>query len=140
MIREQAPELHVTVGGSIFTRLMDNLRRCPCFGSSLNLVDDFVVFEETALLELVNQMDGKRDFSKVPNLIYRQNDRKITVNQPILSKMITSLQRPITMVSPRSLPLSRAVLPRLFQFSRGCYYKDCAFCALTLDHQNFRQQ
>jgi len=26
------------------------------------------------------------------------------------------------------------------QFSRGCYYKDCAFCALTLDHQNFRQK
>lgn len=136
LIKEAAPDIHVTIGGSIFTRLVDNLRRCP---SLFEITDDIVVFEgETALLELVNQMAGKKDFSKVPNLIYRQND-KIIVNQPFYSENVNQLPAP----NYDGFPLGRYLSPEPVlpvQFSRGCYYKDCAFCALTLDHQNFRQK
>jgi len=136
LIKEAAPDIHLTIGGSIFTRLVDNLRRCP---SLFDLTDDIVVFEgETALLELVNQMAGKKDFSKVPNLIYRQNG-KINVNQPFYSENVNQLPAP----SYDGFPLGRYLSPEPVlpvQFSRGCYYKDCAFCALTLDHQNFRQK
>jgi hypothetical protein len=136
LIKESAPDVHVTVGGSIFTRLVDNLRRCP---SLFEIMDDIVVFEgETALLELVNQMAGKKDFSKVPNLIYRQNG-KIIVNQPFYSENVNQLPAP----NYDGFPLGRYLSPEPVlpvQFSRGCYYKDCAFCALTLDHQNFRQK
>lgn len=136
LIKEAAPDLHITIGGSIFTRLVDNIRRCP---SLFDVTDDIVVFEgETALLELVNQMAGKKDFSKVPNLIYRQNG-KITVNQPFYSENVNQLPAPNYDGFPLEKYLSpEPVLP--VQFSRGCYYKDCAFCALTLDHQNFRQK
>ena len=136
LIKEANPEVHVTVGGSIFTRLVDNLRRCH---GLFEVVDDFIVFEgETALLELVRQLGGKRDLSKVPNLIYRQNG-KITVNQPFYSENINDLPAPDYDGFPFRLYLApETVLP--VQFSRGCYYKDCAFCALTLDHQNFRQK
>jgi len=136
LIKEAAPNIHLTIGGSIFTRLVDNLRRCP---SLFDLTDDIIVFEgETALLELVTQLAGKRDCSKVPNLIYRQNG-KITVNQPFYSENINQLPAPNYDGFPLGLYLSpEPVLP--VQFSRGCYYKDCAFCALTLDHQNFRQK
>jgi radical SAM superfamily enzyme YgiQ (UPF0313 family) len=136
LIKEAAPDLHVTIGGSIFTRLVDNVRRCP---SLFDLTDDIVVFEgETALLELVNQLDGKKDYSKVPNLIYRQNG-KIMVNQPFYSENVNQLPAP----NYDGFPLGRYLSPEPVlpvQFSRGCYYKDCAFCALTLDHQNFRQK
>ncbi len=136
LIKEANPDIHLTIGGSIFTRLVDNLRRCP---GLFDLTDDFVVFEgETALLELINQMQGKRDFSKVPNLIYRQNG-KITVNQPFYSENINQLPAP----NYDGFPLGRYLSPEPVlpvQFSRGCYYKDCSFCALTLDHQNFRQK
>ncbi len=136
LIKETRPDLHLTIGGSIFTRLVDNLRRCS---SLFELTDDFVVFEgETALLELVNQLEGQRNFSKVPNLIYRQNG-KITVNQPFYSENINDLPAP----NYDGFPLGRYLAPKTVlpvQFSRGCYYKDCAFCALTLDHQNFRQK
>lgn len=136
LIKEAAPELHVTIGGSIFTRLVDNVRRCP---SLFELTDDIVVFEgETALLELVNQQAGKKDYSKVPNLIYRQNG-KIMVNQPFYSENVNQLPAP----NYDGFPLGRYLSPEPVlpvQFSRGCYYKDCAFCALTLDHQNFRQK
>jgi anaerobic magnesium-protoporphyrin IX monomethyl ester cyclase len=136
LIKQANPGIHLTIGGSIFTRLVDNLRRCP---SLFDLTDDFIVFEgETALLELVNQLSGKRDMSKVPNLIYRQNG-KITVNQPFYSENINELPAP----NYDGFPLGRYLAPETVlpvQFSRGCYYKDCAFCALTLDHQNFRQK
>lgn len=136
LIKQANPEIHLTIGGSIFTRLVDNLRRCP---GLFDLTDDFIVFEgETALLELVNQLSGKRDMSKVPNLIYRQNG-KITVNQPFYSENINELPAP----NYDGFPLDRYLAPHTVlpvQFSRGCYYKDCAFCALTLDHQNFRQK
>jgi hypothetical protein len=136
LIKQANPDIHLTIGGSIFTRLVDNLRRCP---SLFDLADDFIVFEgETALLELVNQLSGNRDMSKVPNLIYRQNG-KITVNQPFYSENINELPAP----NYDGFPLGRYLAPHTVlpvQFSRGCYYKDCAFCALTLDHQNFRQK
>jgi len=136
LIKQANPDVHLTIGGSIFTRLVDNLRRCP---SLFDLTDDFIVFEgETALLELVNQLSGKRDMSKVPNLIYRQNG-KIMVNQPFYSENINELPAP----NYDGFPLDRYLAPETVlpvQFSRGCYYKDCAFCALTLDHQNFRQK
>ncbi|WP_447973377.1 B12-binding domain-containing radical SAM protein [Nitrospira sp. Kam-Ns4a] len=136
LIKEARPDVHVTIGGSIFTRLVDNLRRCH---SLFELTDDFIVFEgETALLELINQLAGKRDFAKVPNLIYRQNGR-VMVNQPFYSENINQLPAP----NYDGFPLGRYLAPQTVlpvQFSRGCYYKDCAFCALTLDHQNFRQK
>ncbi|MGH7148961.1 MAG: B12-binding domain-containing radical SAM protein, partial [Nitrospiraceae bacterium] len=136
LIKETNPLVHLTIGGSIFTRLVDNLRRCA---SLFDLTDDFIVFEgETALLQLINQLDGKRDFTKVPNLIYRQNG-KIAVNQPFYSEDINELPAP----NYDGFPLGRYLAPETVlpvQFSRGCYYKDCAFCALTLDHQNFRQK
>ncbi len=136
LIKEVRPGLHVTIGGSIFTRLVDNLRRCE---NLFALCDDFIVFEgETALLELINQMAGKRDYTKVPNLIYRQNG-KVIVNQPFYSENIAQLPAPDYDGFPLGSYLApTTVLP--VQFSRGCYYKDCAFCALTLDHQNFRQK
>ena len=136
LIKEQFPQVHVTVGGSIFTRLVDNLRRCDRL---FDVTDDFIVFEgETALLEMINQLEGRKDFSKVPNLIWR-NEGKITVNQPFYSENLTEHPAPNYNGFPLDLYLApHTVLP--VQFSRGCYYKDCAFCALTLDHQNFRQK
>ncbi len=136
LIKQANPDLHLTIGGSIFTRLVDNLRRADAM---FQFADDFVVFEgETALLELIHQLEGKRDYSKVPNLIYRQNGKTI-VNQPFFSENINALAAPNFDGFPfRQYLAPQSVLP--IQFSRGCYYKDCAFCALTLDHQNFRQR
>ena len=136
LIKEANPDVHVTVGGSIFTRLVDNLRRCDRL---FQVTDDFIVFEgEKALLELVNQLEGKKNFAKVPNLIYRENG-KVIVNQPFYSENLAEHPAP----NYDGFPLDRYMAPKTVlpvQFSRGCYYKDCAFCALTLDHQNFRQK
>ena len=57
-------------------------------------MDSFIVFEgEHALLELVGQLDGKRDFKKVPNLIYRENN-VTKVNEPFYAEDLNKLPTP----------------------------------------------
>lgn len=135
VIKKANPNVHLTIGGSIFTRLVENLMRTD---SLFSLADDFVVFEgEHALLELIGQLEGKRDFSKVPNLVYRKNGS--TAVNPFYVEKVNALPTPDYDGFPLDLYLSpELVLP--IPFSRGCYYKKCAFCALTVDHKTFRQR
>ena len=62
LIKNQHKEIHITVGGSVFTKLIENIKKVD---GLFSMVDSFIVFEgEHALLELVGQLDGKRDFKR----------------------------------------------------------------------------
>ncbi|MBI2471954.1 MAG: radical SAM protein [Planctomycetes bacterium] len=134
LIKNQNKEIHITVGGSVFTKLIENIKRTE---GLFSIVDSFIVFEgEHALLELVKQLDGKRDLTKVPNLIYRENN-VTKINEPFYAEDLNKLPTPDFDGFPLKLyhsPVS--VLP--IQTSRGCYYGKCSFCNLHLDHRNFR--
>ncbi len=134
LIKDQNKEIHVTVGGSVFTKLIENLRRVDTLFS---IIDSFIVFEgEHALLELARQVSGKRDFKKVPNLIYREN-HETKINEPFYTEDLNTLPTPDFDGLPLKLYHAPAtVLP--VQTSRGCYYRKCTFCNLHLDHRNFR--
>lgn len=134
LIKDQNKEIHITVGGSVFTKLIENLQRVNILFS---IVDSFIVYEgEHALLELARQVDGKRDFKKVPNLIYREN-HETKVNEPFYTEDLNALPTPDFDGLPLKLYHAPAtVLP--VQTSRGCYYRKCSFCNLHLDHRNFR--
>lgn len=134
LIKDRNKEIHVTIGGSVFTKLIENVKKVD---GLFSIVDSFVVFEgEHALLELVEQVGGKRDFAKVPNLIYRENN-VTRVNEPFFAEDLNRLPTPDFDGFPLRLYLTPAsVLP--VQTSRGCYYRKCAFCNLHLDHGNFR--
>lgn len=134
LIKRANKDIHVTIGGSIFTKLIDNLLRVDTFFS---FVDSFVVFEgEHAILELAYQLSGKGDLSKVPNLIYR--DGGVTrINEPFFIEDVNTLPPP----DYDGFPFGRyhspePVLP--LQTSRGCYWGKCAFCNLHYDHKHFR--
>lgn len=134
LIKAEEKDVHITVGGSVFTKLIDNLRQ----GSDLfSVVDSFIVFEgERALLELVKQVDGKKEFKKIPNLVYLE-DGVVKVNEPFCTEDLNALPTPDFDGLPLRLYHAPAsVLP--IQTSRGCYYRKCAFCNLHLDHGNFR--
>ena len=94
---------------------------------------------ETSAVELVNQLSGKRDMSKVPNLIYRQNG-KIMVNQPFYSENINELPAPeLRWISTGSLP--RAGNGPARSIFAGLLLQGSAPSARsTLHHQNFRQK
>lgn len=134
LIKDRNKEIHITIGGSVFTKLIENVKKAD---GLFSVVDSVVVFEgEHALLRLVEQVGGERDFAKVPNLIYRENN-VTRMNEPFFAEDLNRLPTPDFDGFPLGLYLSPAsVLP--VQTSRGCYYRKCAFCNLHLDHRNFR--
>lgn len=134
LIKNQNREIHITVGGSVFTKLIENIKKID---SLFSVVDSFIVFEgEHALLELAQQLNGKRDFKKVPNLVYRENG-VTKVNEPFYTEDLNKLPTPDFDGFPLKLYHAPAsVLP--VQTSRGCYYSKCSFCNLHLDHRSFR--
>jgi hypothetical protein len=134
LLKEVNRDIHITMGGSVFTKLIDNLQDNHTL---FELVDSFIVFEgEHALLGLIEQLDGKKDFAKVPNLVYRDGNQ-IRVNKPFHIEDINALPTPDydgfqldQYLSPmRVLPL---------QGSRGCYWRKCTFCNLHIDNLRFR--
>lgn len=134
LVKKQNETIYITIGGSVFTKLIENIKNID---GLFSIVDSFIVFEgEHALLELAIQIDGKKDFKKVPNLIYRENNTT-KVNEPFYVEDLNALPTPD--FEDFSLGLYFApssVLP--IQTSRGCYYRKCTFCNLHLDHRNFR--
>lgn len=134
LLKEKNRDIHITMGGSVFTKLIDNLQQNHIL---FDLVDSFIVFEgEHALLGLIEQLEGKKDFSKVPNLVYKE-DNKVRVNQPFHIEDINSLPTPDYDGFPLDLYLSpKRVLP--LQGSRGCYWRKCTFCNLHVDNLKFR--
>src|SRR5690348_15849771 len=68
LIKQEFPNIHVTIGGNTVTRLRDVLSQSPLF----QYFDSAVVYEgETAFLHLVEAVGAKRDRSSVPNTIYK---------------------------------------------------------------------
>ena len=133
LVKEARKDIHITVGGSIFTKLVENLEK----GSPLfQFVDSFIVHEgETPLLRLVQELRGGRDFTKVPNLIY-EKDGKVIVNRPFAKEELNALPTPDFDGIPFDLYLSpEKVLP--IMGSRGCYWERCAFCSIPFDHLDF---
>jgi virulence-associated protein VapD len=134
LLKVKNRNIHVTMGGSVFTKLIDNLQSNHIL---FDLVDSFIVFEgEHALLGLIEQLEGKKDFSKVPNLVYKE-DNRIRVNQPFHIEDINSLPTP----DYDGFPLDRYLSPKRvlpLQGSRGCYWRKCTFCNLHVDNLKFR--
>ena len=136
LLKEKYHDIHITMGGSVFTKLIDNLQENHKF---FELVDSFIVFEgEHALLGLIEQLDGKKDLHKVPNLVFKDGDT-ICVNEPFYIEDINSLPTPDYdgFSLDRYLSPTR-VLP--LQGSRGCYWRKCTFCNLHVDNLRFRSR
>ncbi|TDJ57549.1 MAG: radical SAM protein [Nitrospina sp.] len=133
LIKEANKDIHITIGGSVFTKLVDRLEQ----GSPLfDFIDSVIVHEgETPLLRLVEQLRGDRDFSKVPNLVYRDKGQ-VKVNRPFAKEELNALPTPDFDGIPFDLYLSpERVLPVMG--SRGCYWEKCAFCSIPFDHIDF---
>src|SRR5436309_842715 len=69
LIKQQFPNIHVTIGGNTVTRLRDVLPNIP---KLFAVFDSGVVYEgETAFLKLVESVGTETDLKGIPNLIYR---------------------------------------------------------------------
>ena len=134
LVKQAAPHIHITAGGSVFTKLVDRMERdgSPVF----QFLDSIIVHEgETPMLKLVEECRGGRDLSKVPNLVWEEKG-KVKVNRPFAKEELNKLPTPDFDGMPFDLYLSpERVLPLMG--SRGCYWERCAFCSIPFDHMDF---
>ena len=134
LVKQAAPHIHITAGGSVFTTLVDRMERdgTPVF----QFLDSIIVHEgETPMLKLVEEVRGGGDLSKVPNLVW-ENKGEVKVNRPFAKEELNNLPTPDFDGMPLDLYLSpERVLP--IMGSRGCYWERCAFCSIPFDHMDF---
>ena len=124
MIKEEFPATHITLGGNIITRIRDTL---PEIEGLWELFDTAVVYEgESAYLQLTEAVESGGDFSKLPNLIYK-DESGIHVNTEVCAETLSELPPP----DFDGLPLEKYFVPHLilpYLATRGCYYGRCTFC------------
>lgn len=124
LIKETLEDVHVVIGGCVFTRLQESLVKD---GRLFSLFDSVVIHEgEGALLELVNRLEQGASLEGVPNLIYHDGSQ-VRVSQTLRVEDVRTLPTP----SFTGLPLHLYFTPGLIlpvYASRGCYWGRCAFC------------
>jgi anaerobic magnesium-protoporphyrin IX monomethyl ester cyclase len=124
LIKQQFPNIHVTIGGNTVTRLRDVLPQTP---GLFALFDSAVVYEgETAFLQLVEAVAAGGDLSEIPNLIYRDAGG-IKTSSLTYAEDMASLPPP----DFDGLPLDKYFVPdRMLSYlaTRGCYWGRCEFC------------
>ena len=123
LIKEQFPNIHVTIGGNTVTRLREDLPKSPLF----QYFDSAVVYEgETAFLQLVEAVTAGRSLDGIPNLIYR-NVQGIHTSALSYAEDMAALPPP----DFDGLPLEKYFVPtRVLPYlaTRGCYWGRCEFC------------
>jgi hypothetical protein len=126
LVKSHCPEVHIVIGGSIFTRLIDRLKEWPeIFGQ---IFDSVIVYEgEIPLLELCRRLSKRQNLASVPNLLYKKENGSVRVNKFCLPERVDLLPTPCFDGFPLDLYFSPfPILPIIS--SRGCYWGRCAFC------------
>jgi anaerobic magnesium-protoporphyrin IX monomethyl ester cyclase len=114
----------VVLGGTAVAKIAHRLPHLPTFFDAF--ADGVVTREgETALLELANQLQGGKEFNRVPNFLYRDGD---TVRATAVH-----IEDYAVLPTPDfdGMPLSRYLSPQLVlpvMVGKGCYHDECKFC------------
>ncbi|WP_328978471.1 radical SAM protein [Streptomyces canus] len=114
----------VVLGGTVYSKFAAELGRLPEFFE--HFADGVVVYEgETAITELVDRLQGDRDFSRVPNFLYLRGGQVHATRTHV--EDVTALPTPdFSGLSLDSYLTPEPVLPILF--GKGCYFNRCKFC------------
>ncbi len=124
LIKEQFPDIHITIGGNTVTRFRDVLPDTP---KLFALFDSAIVYEgETALLRLMDAVANGTELSHVPNLMFR-DETGIHVNAETFAENMGALPPP----DFDGLPLEKYFVPETilpYLATRGCYWGRCEFC------------
>lgn len=123
-IKENYPDVHVTIGGNLLTRCVEGLINRKDFFDLF--ADSVVLYEgEKPLLELIRAVKAGEPLDRVPNLLYA--DKEVLMTPRCQSPDINSLPTP----DFDGLDFNRYFSPRLIiplLTSRGCYWGKCTFC------------
>ena len=125
IIKKADPDIHINIGGSVFTRLVNEITHTK---ELFTVLDSVIVHEgETPLLNLIKHLNHELDIRDVPNLIYKEGSEIIVNSLSSKGEDINSLPTPCFDGLPLDTYLSpELVIPVLS--SRGCYWNRCTFC------------
>ena len=126
MIREQYPDIHITVGGNITTRLKDEISKNKKFFEKA--FHSMISYEgEHAMVELVQALDQGKPLSEVSNLIWMDDQGEVKVNEKLHTERVNELPIP----DFDGLPWDKYFVPEKivpYLGTRGCYWGKCTFC------------
>jgi len=118
LIKSEHPEIHICLGGATLTEVAYRIHKNPPLW---DLFDSMILGPgEYAFSELLDHLEGKKDLSGVPNLVYKANG-SIKKSEKLHEFDINDACTPeYVSVRPKSaLPLETA---------SGCYWGKCIFC------------
>lgn len=125
MLKAAKPDLHICIGGPVFTAWSDRLETVKKF---FPYIDSIVLYEgEIPLLKLIEALDTGQELDAVPNLLYCTNG-EIHMTNLISPPHFNELPVP----DFQGLPLDDYLTPALvlpLLASRGCYWRRCTFCS-----------
>lgn len=126
MIRKHYPDIHVTVGGNITTRLKDEISKNKKFFEKA--FHSMIRYEgEHAMVELVQALDAGSPLSEVSNLIWMDEEGTVQVNEKLHTERVNELPVPDFDGIPWEKYFSpEKIVPYLG--TRGCYWGKCTFC------------
>ncbi|BHH86216.1 B12-binding domain-containing radical SAM protein [Desulforhopalus sp. 52FAK] len=130
ILKKLDPDIHITLGGPFTTVHMRELKNPEFF----DVIDSVVLDEgEVPLLELYSQVrKDKADFSKVSNLIWRNERGEVVRNNT--SPYIPLDRMPAPAYDKCQLEKYQDIetMRLSFRLSKGCYWKKCSFCRTNL--------
>ncbi|CAI2718868.1 B12-binding domain-containing radical SAM protein [Nitrospina watsonii] len=126
LIRKKYPDIHITVGGNITTRLKNEIAKNPKFFD--RAFHSLVAYEgEHALVELVRALEDGRPLSEVSNLIWKDETGQVQVNEKLYTERVNELPIP----DFDGMPFDKYFVPdKILPYlgTRGCYWGKCTFC------------
>lgn len=125
-IKKIKPEVHVTVGGHFPTFEYRKILE------KQDDIDSVIRFEgEKPILELTDAIINKKDFSNVPNMVYRAGDQ-LKENQCIHKfPALDDLPFPLRKKKPQVRLGERFAT---LVASRGCFHSKCLYCCIGAFH------
>jgi anaerobic magnesium-protoporphyrin IX monomethyl ester cyclase len=135
LIKEAAPQIHITVGGNHFSHIYATLQPEP---ELFSLIDSLILFEgEVPLLHLIECIAAGKSLHGINNLLFSENsslhqrrNSNTKTHLPVLAQGIFE-----------ELPLAQYFAPEIvfpLQASRGCYWNKCKFCDYTFECHSYK--
>jgi len=135
LLKENFPEIHITVGGPWCTQLFDVLSEKKEF---FDFVDSVVFFEgETALTQISKRILEKGSLDGVPNIAFRRGNEVIK-NEIVCSQNLDEL--PVPNFDGFALEKYRIKNTLSLQTSRGCFWGKCIFCSYPFFESKYKER
>lgn len=126
LLKQEAPHIHVTLGGNVLSRFADEPHR---FTKLFEIADSIVLFDgEPALPVLLERLEAGHSLDDVPNLV-TCHDGQVHRSPHTVFADVNALPPP----SFAGFNLEQYFFPKpvlSLLTGRGCYWHRCAFCVI----------